>query len=101
MNHTNPGLEPPDHAIGRSRGGLTTNIHLICDGRGRPLSLHLGAGNVNDTTELQRLLDGVCVPRRGPGRPRTRPDQLIADKGYSSTANRQLLRRRRIKATIP
>jgi len=22
--------EPPDHALGRSRGGLTTKIHLIC-----------------------------------------------------------------------
>jgi len=94
-------LEPPDHAIGRSRGGLTTKIHLLCDGQGRPLSLHLTAGNVNDTSELERLLDEVHVPRLGPGRPRTRPDQLVADKGYSSRANRQLLRRRGIKATIP
>ena len=38
---------------------------MLCDGQGRPLSLHLTAGNINDTTELQRLLDGVCVPRPG------------------------------------
>lgn len=99
-NHTIRPDEPPDHAIGRSRGGLTTKIHLICDGQGRPLSLHLTPGNVNDTTELERLLDGVRVARQV-GRPRTRPDRLIADKGYSSRANRQLLRRRRIKVTIP
>ena len=37
----------------------------------------------------------------GPGRPRTRPDHLIADKGYSSKANRRMLHRRRIKVTIP
>ena len=65
------------------------------------MSLHLTAGNINDTTQLERLLDGVHVARVGPGRPRTRPDRLIADKGYSSKANRQLLRRRGIKATIP
>ncbi len=79
---------------------MTTKIHLLTDGRGRPLSLHLTAGNVNDTTELERLLAGVRVARLV-GRPRTRPDQLIADKGYSSRANRRLLRRRRIKTTIP
>lgn len=80
---------------------MTTKIHLVCDGGGRPLSLHLTAGNVNDTTQLERLLAGIWVPRCGPGRPRTRPDRLIADKGYSSKTNRQLLRRRRIKVTIP
>lgn len=93
--------EPADHAIGRSRGGLTTKIHLVSDGRGRPLSLHLTAGNVTDTTEFERLLAGIWVPRCGRGRPRTRPDRVVADKGYSSRANRRLLRRRGIKATIP
>ena len=40
------------------------------------------------------------MPRRGPGRPRTRPDYLGAHKGYSSRANRELLRRRGIPHTI-
>ncbi|GAA0446025.1 hypothetical protein GCM10010361_07330 [Streptomyces olivaceiscleroticus] len=30
------GQDRPGEAIGRSRGGLTTKIHLACDGRGRP-----------------------------------------------------------------
>ena len=47
------------------------------------------------------MLAGVHVARRGRGRPRTRPAQLVADNGYSSKANRQALRRRQIKATIP
>ncbi|MFE9836796.1 IS5 family transposase [Streptomyces sp. NPDC005551] len=33
-----PAGEPDDHAIGRSRGGLTTKIHLAADGRCRPLA---------------------------------------------------------------
>lgn len=93
--------EPPDRAIGRSRGGLTTKIHLACDGEGRPLSLRLTGGNIADTTELGPVLDGIGVPRPGPGRPRTRPDRVVADKGYSSRANRTMLSRRGIKVTIP
>jgi transposase len=37
----------------------------------------------------------------GPGRPRTRPDRVLADKAYSSKANRALLRRRGVGAVIP
>ena len=44
---------------------------------------------------------GIRIRRRGPGRPRTRPGQVLADKAYSSRAIRSHLRRRRIRATIP
>ena len=47
------------------------------------------------------MLAGIRVPRLGPGRPRTQPDRVLADKAYSSRANRVLLRRRGIVATIP
>lgn len=47
------------------------------------------------------LLDQVRVPRRGPGRPRTRPSRLRGDKAYSSRAHRALLRSRGIVAVIP
>lgn len=93
--------EPADHAIGRSRGGLTTKVHSVVDGQARPLVLQLTAGNVNDTTQFAQLMGGLRVARPGPGRPRTRPDYVLADKGYSSRANRDLLRRRGIAHTIP
>jgi transposase len=44
---------------------------------------------------------GIRIRRRGPGRPRTRPGQVLGDKAYSSRAIRAYLRKRRIKATIP
>jgi transposase len=44
---------------------------------------------------------GIRVPRPGRGRPRTRPDSVIADRAYSSKAIRRLLRSRRIRCTIP
>ena len=47
------------------------------------------------------LLDSIRVTRHGPGRPRTRPGAVIADKAYSSRGNRALLRRRGITAVIP
>ncbi len=93
--------EPGDHAIGRSRGGLTTKVHALTDGRGRLLVVLVTAGNVNDTTMFTQLLAALRVARTGPGRPRTCPDYLVADKGYSSRANRALLRRRGIAHTIP
>ncbi len=100
-NYKNPAfVEPADHAVGRSRGGPTTKIHAAADGNGRPLALVLTGGNVNDTTQLDRVLAGIGVPRNGAGRPRTRPDYLVADKAYSSRANRASLRRRGIGHTI-
>ena len=46
-------------------------------------------------------MDDLCVGRRGPGRPRRRPDELLADKAYSNRAIRGHLRDRGIRATIP
>ena len=50
---------------------------------------------------LGPVLAQIRVPRRGSGRPRTRPRRVLADKGYSSRANRRLLAGRGIAATIP
>ncbi len=59
-------------------------------------------GQRHDSTQLESVLDGIRVRRPGGrGRPRTRPDRLIADKGYSYPRCRQLLRRRQIPHTIP
>jgi transposase len=59
------------------------------------------AGQRGDSPQFAAVLGGIRVPRLGPGRPRTRPDRVLADKAYSSKANRALLRRRGIRATIP
>ncbi|WP_420082299.1 IS5 family transposase (plasmid) [Streptomyces sp. JL4002] len=88
-------------ALGRSRGGLTSKIHLACDAAGRPLAFVLTGGNTNDCTQFTAVMDAIRVPRPGPGRPRTRPDHVIGDKGYSSKAIRTWLRRRGIGHTIP
>ncbi|MEU1846255.1 IS5 family transposase [Micromonospora sediminicola] len=92
--------EPPDHGLGRSRGGLTTKIHLACEQGQKPLSILVTAGQRGDSPQFVPVLRGIRVPRLGPGRPRQRPDRVRGDKAYSSRANRAYLRRRGIKVTI-
>ncbi|MFE6595443.1 IS5 family transposase [Streptomyces sp. NPDC057780] len=93
--------EPAGHAIGRSRGGLTTKIHHAVDGKGRPLAVVVTPGQVHDAQALPLLLGDIRVPRLGPGRPRTAPDALIADKAYSSRQVRADLAVRGIRTVIP
>jgi transposase len=64
------------------------------------LSLLVTAGQRGDSPQFTTVIEAIRVPRPGGGRPRTRPDRVLADKAYSSKANRAYLRRRRIKATI-
>lgn len=87
-------------ALGRSRGGLTSKIHLMSDDRCRPLVMLTSAGQRGDSPMFVPVMLGLRIPRNGPGRPRTRPHRVRADKAYSSRANRLHLRKRRIKATI-
>jgi transposase len=94
-------VEPADHALGRSRGGLTTKVHLGCEQGQKPLSIVLTAGQRGDSPQFAVVCDGIRVPRLHGGRPRTRPDRVLADKAYTSRGNRRYLRRRGIKATIP
>ena len=93
------GLRNP--ALDRSRDGLNSTIHLVCDALGRPLAFVLTGGNTNDCTQFTAVMEAIRVPRIGRGRPRARPDHVLGDKGYSSKAIRTWLRRRGITHTIP
>jgi transposase len=61
----------------------------------------LGPGQGNDSPMFAPVLAAIHVPRLGPGRPRTRPERVVADKAYSSRGNRALLRSRGIVAVVP
>jgi transposase len=96
-----PEGEPADHALGRSRGGWTTKLHLACEQGQRPLAMVLTGGQRGDSPQFIPVLEAIRVPRQGSGRPRSRPDRVLADKAYTSRGNRAYLRRRGIRATIP
>lgn len=92
--------EPQDHALGRSRGGLTTKIHMLCDANGVPLRFLLSGGQASDIAYAQPLLDQACIPSLR-GRPRKRCRWLLADKGYDAEALRQYCDRYRMQPVIP
>ncbi|MGX1032954.1 hypothetical protein RKD38_007635 [Streptomyces ambofaciens] len=96
-----PERHRPDEALGRSRGGLTSKIHLAGGGGCRPLGFVITPGQWRDAPQMIAVLEEIRVPRQAGGRPRTRPDHVGGDKAYSSRRNQRHLRRRQIKHTIP
>jgi transposase len=79
-------------ALGRSRGGFSTKIHLKTDFDGLPIAFDLTAGQASDSRHFPVLLD------LGPG---IVPRAAIGDKGYDSHANRAAARARGICPVIP
>ena len=75
--------------MGRSRGGLTTKIHLLTNERGEPLDYRITAGQVNDCTQAIELL-GQC-----------KAEAVLADKGYDSDAIVEHIETMGAKAVIP
>ena len=70
--------------------------HVICDGRGVPLAVRLTGANRNDSKEALVLVDAIPPLQRERGRPRRRPDCVLEDRGYDTTAIRRGLRTRHI-----
>ena len=79
-------------ALGRSRGGFSTKIHLKADLDGRPLAFHLTEGQAGDSPQFEVLLD------LGPD---ITPRAAVGDKGYDAKANRSAARERSICPVIP
>jgi transposase len=75
--------------LGRSRGGLTTKVHLRVDGLGNPQQVILTPGQVHDITQAPALMKDVDV------------EITIADKGYDSEAFVKALESQEIEAVIP
>jgi transposase len=92
--------EPVDHAVGRSRGGLTTKIHALTDQATCPVTVRLTAGQAGDDPQLVPLLDAHDAARTADGVGKD-TFRLLADKAYSHPSTRQQFRTRRIPHTIP
>lgn len=91
--------EPPDHALGRSRGGFGTKVHLVTDSHGFILAVYVTAGQAHESRAFEPTMARQLLPsRRGQ---RSWPHKLAGDKGYSYPGIRRWCRRRRIEAVIP
>jgi transposase len=74
-----------NQALGRSRGGFGTKIHVKCDLDGHPLDFHLTGNEASDSRQFETLLEiGPEITPRG----------VIADKRYDAKANRAMARER-------
>jgi len=79
-----------DHCLGRSRGGLTTKIHVVVDAQGLPIRLGLTAGQAHDGQIADTLLDHL-VPRT----------IVLADKAYDADRIRELIQDQGATPNIP
>lgn len=94
--------EPEDHALGRSRGGFSTKIHLLCDGHGHPLHFHLTAGQDHESTALLPLLEGADASvTDSEGEPIAWPLAMGGDKAYRADWIDEALLELDIQPVIP
>jgi transposase len=87
--------EPQDPALGLSRGGFGSKLHVLTDGSGNVLQAIVTAGNRNECPVFGSLV-GSAVRNHG-----RRPACLAGDKGYSSDAIRDALAGCGIRPVIP
>ena len=78
-----------DQAIGRSRGGLSTKIHLAVRGLGCPVRFTLTAGQRGDVPQAAALIEGLPAK------------VVIADTAYDADAFRQVIADKDALAVIP
>ena len=75
--------------LGRSRGGITTKIHLLCNSRSQPMDFIITGGQVHDVKIAPVLTAG------------NKMKHLLADRAYDSDSFRDQLKNQRVKACIP
>ena len=75
---------------GRTKGGMNTKLHAICDGQGRPLNEFVTAGQVNDHVGARALASSL-----------PKVDWLLGDRGYDVDWFREALKDKATRAWIP
>jgi transposase len=79
----------PNQALGRSRGGFSTKIHVATDGLGNPTRFLLSGGQEADISYAEPLIEGQHF------------DAGIGDKGYDSNRLVEVIERQGAEAVIP
>lgn len=78
-----------EHGIGRSRGGLSTKVHLVVDALGLPLTFEITEGQRHDNRPARELVARVLSTC------------LLADKAYDSNGFRAALAEQNCVPVIP
>ena len=88
--HASGARDDSEKAIGPSRGGRTTKIHLATDANGLPIDFKITGGQVHDSQVAEQLIETVEAA-----------DYLIADKGYDAETIRILIKNKNMIPIIP
>ena len=78
-----------EQALGRSRGGFSTKIHVTVDGLGNPLRLRLTAGQRHDITQAEAMIADLSF------------DYVLADRSYMAQDFRDSIDASGAEAVIP
>jgi transposase len=89
-------------SVGKTKKGKGTKWMLLVDGAGTPLGARLDSASPSEQKLLEKTIAAVHVGRtHRPGRPRSKPNRLILDRGYDSNELRARLAKREIDPIIP
>lgn len=80
-----------ERAIGISRGGATTKIHVTADAHGNPIDFEITGGEVHDSKAAGKLIEKMSELA----------ENFVADKGYDSEAIRDQVRKKGVTPIIP
>lgn len=87
-------------AVGKTKRGKGTKWMVLVDGGGLPLGVRLESASPGEATLAEATLAEVKVPRPK-GRPRQKPERVIADRAYDSDPLRERLKKRGIELIVP
>jgi transposase len=87
-------------AVGKTKRGKGTKWMVLVDGQGLPLGVRLESASPSEVKLAEATLAEVRVPRPK-GRPRQKPERIIADRGYDSDPLRERLKKRGIELIAP
>jgi transposase len=79
-----------ERAIGKSRGGPTTKLHVAADAHGNPIDFEVTGGEVHDAKVADKVLEKIATA-----------EHLVADKGYDSETIREQARKQGMNPVIP
>lgn len=88
--HSSGARHGQERAIGKSRGGATSKLHMLADAHGNPIDFEITGGDVHDSQVADKLLKSIGSA-----------ENFIADKGYDSDPIRNQAREQNIVPVIP
>jgi len=87
--------------VGKTKRGKGSKWMVVVDGSGIPLGSQITSASPAEVKLAESTLDRINVPRSGRGRPKRKPQRVVADRAYDSSKLRLSLARRNIELVCP